>query len=119
MGPVAQWQEHPASIRKVPGSNPSWIPEFSAEFFLSPITCIRDTCIADVAGVGDHRKVLPGNICAAQAGWVQIYYWLSVVPIHFHHSPIQVDLVGEVSCYGRLRLQSLHYLVLPGSASNR
>jgi len=37
---VAQWQKHPASIWKVPGSNPNWIPDFSAEFFLSPITCI-------------------------------------------------------------------------------
>ena len=31
VGPVAQWQEHLGSIRKVPGLNPSWIP---VEFFL-------------------------------------------------------------------------------------
>ena len=38
---MARWQEYLTSIQKVPGSNPSWISDFSAEFFLSPITCIN------------------------------------------------------------------------------
>ena len=46
VGPVAQWQEHPASIWKFPGSNYSWIPDFSAEIFLSPITCINNIVLA-------------------------------------------------------------------------
>ena len=36
VGPVAQWQEHLASIQKVTGLNPSWIPAFSVDFCLSP-----------------------------------------------------------------------------------
>ena len=32
---VAQWLEHPTSVRKVVGSNPIWNSEFFSEFSLS------------------------------------------------------------------------------------
>ena len=58
MGPVAQWQEHPASIWKVPGSNPSWISDFSVDFTLSP-----KLISAFIPAYIKHSSYLTDNYC--------------------------------------------------------
>ena len=62
VGPVAQWQEHLDSIRKVPGLNPSWIPDFqliSQAYIRNTYTSLMEESLVEEFCTSFVRSIVP------------------------------------------------------------